>query len=99
MAARPGPAGPGCHNGPVTAWKPHALAHPAADQLDLGVKTAKLGFKVTTKVVAKRDLPEVPAGTHGKVLLANGFNWLRYRVHFANGVELADLDGGDIDRA
>jgi hypothetical protein len=30
------------------------------------------------------------------VLLANGFNWLRYRVQFANGVELGDLDGRHI---
>ena len=31
-------------------------------------------------------------GTVGKVLLANGFNWQRYRVLFTNGVELGDLD-------
>ena len=29
----------------------------------------------------------------GKIILANGFNWLRYRVRFTNGVELSDLDG------
>jgi hypothetical protein len=34
----------------------------------------------------------VPAGTEGKVILANGFNWLRYRVLFSNGAELGDLD-------
>jgi hypothetical protein len=80
----------------VTAWKPHSLAHPIPDQLELGVRTVKLGFKVTTKVVATRDLPGVAAGTGGKVMLANGFNWMRYRVLFANGVELADLGGDDI---
>jgi hypothetical protein len=26
------------------------------------------------------------------VILANGFNWLRYRVRFANGTEVGDLD-------
>ena len=35
---------------------------------------------------------EVPAGTPGKVILANGFNWQRYRVLFDNGGELGDLD-------
>ncbi len=26
------------------------------------------------------------------MILANGFNWMRYRVRFTNGAELADLD-------
>ena len=34
----------------------------------------------------------VPSGTEGKVVLSNGFNWMRYRVQFTNGVELGDLD-------
>ena len=34
----------------------------------------------------------MPEGTPGKVILANGFNWLRYRVLFENGAELGDLD-------
>lgn len=80
----------------MTAWKPHTLAHPTPDQLELGVRTTKLGFKVTTKVIATRDLAGVPEGTKGKVMLANGFNWMRYRVLFANGIELADLTGDDI---
>jgi len=44
------------------------------------------------RVVTTVDLQGVPTGTEGKVLLANGFNWLRYRVLFVNGVELGDLD-------
>lgn len=43
------------------------------------------------------DLPGVPAGSEGKVILANGFNWLRYRVLFTNGVEVGDLDGRSIE--
>ena len=39
-------------------------------------------------MTAKVDLPGVPEGTPGKVILANGFNWLRYRVRFESGVEL-----------
>jgi hypothetical protein len=65
-------------------WKPHALAKPGADQLDL-----RRGDRVVTTV----ELTGVPAGTEGKIILANGFNWLRYRVYFSNGVEMGDLDG------
>ena len=38
------------------------------------------------------DLPGIPEGTEGKVMLANGFNWQRYRVRFPDGTELGDLD-------
>ncbi len=68
----------------MTIWKPHALAKPHPNQLSLD-----RGDKVQATV----DLPGVPAGTDGKIILANGFNWLRYRVLFTNGVELGDLDG------
>lgn len=71
----------------MTFWKPHALAKPHADQLDL---------KVGDHVVATSDLDQVPEGTAGRILLANGFNWQRYRVLFANGVEIGDLDGRQI---
>jgi len=67
----------------VTLWKPHSLANPHKGQIDL---------KVGDKVSASVDLDGVPAGTEGKVILANGFNWLRYRVLFVNGEEIGDLD-------
>jgi hypothetical protein len=44
------------------------------------------------KVVAAVDLPGVPAGTHGKVTLVNGFAWIRYRVFFDNGADVGSLD-------
>jgi len=69
---------------PMTYWKPHALAKPHADQLDL-----KIGDKVESKVDLEAG---VPAGMPGKVILANGFNWQRYRVAFVNGIEVNDLD-------
>jgi hypothetical protein len=69
-------------------WKPHALAKPAPDQLDL-----RMGDKVRTIV----DLPGAATGTEGKVILANGFNWQRYRVLFPGGVEVADLDHRHIE--
>jgi hypothetical protein len=69
-------------------WKPHALARPHEGQLDL-----RIGDRVRSTV----DLPGVPAGTQGKVILANGFNWQRYRVLFANGTELGDLDHRNLE--
>ncbi|MEQ1785643.1 MAG: hypothetical protein ABL966_01220 [Acidimicrobiales bacterium] len=48
------------------------------------------------KVRAWVDLPGVPAGTPGKVLLVSGVSWIRYRVLFENGVEHGLLDGRHI---
>ena len=69
-------------------WKPHSLAKPHEDQLDLHV-----GDKVRATV----NLPGVAEGAEGKVILANDFNWQRYRVLFANGEELGDLDQRHIE--
>ncbi len=74
--------------GRMTFWKPHALAKPHANQLDL-----RMGDKVRSTV----DLQGVPAGAEGKVILANGFNWQRYRVLFRNGVEMGDLDHRNLE--
>jgi hypothetical protein len=72
----------------MTYWKPHALAKPHTGQLDL-----KMGDRVESTV----DLDAgVPAGMAGKVILANGFNWQRYRVQFTNGIEVGDLDQRNI---
>ena len=67
----------------MTLYKPHALAKPHADQIDL---------RIGDRVEASTALQGVPEGTQGKVILANGFNWQRYRVLFTNGAELGDLD-------
>lgn len=69
-------------------YKPHALARPHDGQIDL-----RMGDKVRATV----DLPDVAAGTEGKVILANGFNWQRYRIRFTTGVELGDLDHRNIE--
>jgi hypothetical protein len=76
------------HNDAMTMWKPHALAKPHADQLDL-----RMGDRVRATV----ELPSTPTGTVGKVILANGFNWQRYRVLFTNGEEIGDLDRRNIE--
>jgi hypothetical protein len=67
----------------MTLWKPHALANPHEGQINL-----RRGDKVVTTV----DLDGAPQGTEGKVILANGFNWLRYRILFVNGTEIGNLD-------
>jgi len=67
----------------MTLYKPHALAKPHADQIDL---------RIGDRVEAMAALQGVPEGTQGKMILANGFNWQRYRVLFTNGAELGDLD-------
>ena len=50
------------------------------------------------KVRANIDLPGVPAGTKGKVLVVSGVSWIRYRVLFENGVEHGLLDGRHLVR-
>lgn len=64
-------------------WKPHALAKPHEGQIDL---------RIGDRVVSLVDLPDVPAGTEGRVILANGFQWQRYWVRFTDGTEVSDLD-------
>lgn len=51
------------------------------------------------KVRAWIDLPGVPIGTPGKVLVVSGVSWIRYRILFANGVEQGLLDGRHIAKA
>ena len=69
-----------------------------------------LPIKRYKKIVATVDLPGVPEGTTGKVLVANGVVWYRYWVDFDNGVRLGqvghqqvclanDWDSFRIDRA
>ncbi|MFN2609135.1 MAG: hypothetical protein ABR511_14795 [Acidimicrobiales bacterium] len=50
-------------------------------------------FSEKQRVVAASDLDGVPAGTPGTVVTVTGLTWIRYRVHFDNGVELNLLDG------
>lgn len=69
-------------------WKPHKLASPHEGQIDL-----KIGDHVRTTA----DVHGVPVGTEGKVILANGFNWQRYRVLFDNGAEVGDLDHRNLE--
>ena len=56
-------------------------------------------FSRKDKVVAAKDLPGVPEGTPGVVVMVTGLSWIRYRVRFDNGVELNLLDARYLDRA
>ena len=69
-------------------WKPHKLASPHDGQLEL---------KMGDRVRSTEPLHDVPVGTEGKVILANGFQWQRYRVLFKNGIEAGDLDHRTIE--
>jgi hypothetical protein len=43
-------------------------------------------------------LPGVPQGTQGRVYLVDGFTWTRYRVLFANGIDVGSIDGTALAR-
>ena len=56
-------------------------------------------FSRRDRVVAAEDLPGVPKGTPGTVVMVTGLSWIRYRVHFDNGIEINLLDGRYLERA
>jgi hypothetical protein len=56
-------------------------------------------YKERDKVQVVEELPGVPVGTRGKVLMVTGLTWIRYRVKFANGVELNLIDGHYLEPA
>ncbi len=64
----------------------------------MSARIASIVLKRHEKVRANVDLPGVPAGTSGKVLVVSGVTWFRYRVRFDNGVELGMLDGRHLVR-
>lgn len=43
------------------------------------------------RVKAAVDLRGVPEGTEGRIIVSNGFDWIRYWVAFDNGVEMGSL--------
>jgi hypothetical protein len=51
------------------------------------------------KVKAAIDLRDVPEGTNGRVIVANGLSWIRYWVAFENGVEMGSLSRDKLVRA
>jgi hypothetical protein len=55
-------------------------------------------FRRNERVKTLDDLPGVPQGTEGRVLLVAGFTWTRYRVTFDNGRDLGSIDGSHLSR-
>lgn len=72
----------------MAIWEKHKLAGDTQPVIEL-----TLGQRARATV----DLPNVPAGAEGTVVLANGFSWRRYRVLFDNGVEVGFLDGRHLE--
>ena len=55
-------------------------------------KTAvKAPFAMKDRVIAAVDLPRVPAGTDGKVIMVSGLTWIRYWVWFDNGERVGTI--------
>jgi hypothetical protein len=55
-------------------------------------------FRRNERVKTLDELPGVPLGTEGQVLLVDGFTWTRYRVTFDNGYDLGSIDGSHLSR-
>ena len=52
-----------------------------------------------TKVRLLDDIPGYPAGSKGKVAVANGFAWQRYWVRFADGQSVGHIDHSHLVKA
>jgi hypothetical protein len=61
-------------------------------------KVAPHEFRRGETVKTLEPLPGVPLGTQGRVYLVDGFTWTRYRVLFANGVDVGSIDGAALAR-
>ena len=81
--------------GAATQWSGDDLE--AATSRSSRMPTPSSSCAWATRFGLDVELPSTEIGTVGKVILANGFNWHRYRVLFTNGLELADLDGRQIE--
>ena len=56
-------------------------------------------FRTGERVIATRDLEDIPGGTTGKVQLHNGLGlWHRYWVLFDGGRQMGQIDHNDLVR-
>lgn len=55
-------------------------------------------LKPKERVVATSDMPGIPEGTTGKVILPEGLTWIRYWVRFDNGVVRGTIDRSKLAR-
>ena len=56
-------------------------------------------YKRGEKVRLLEDIPGYPAGTTGKIGVANGMTWKRYWVRFPDGNAVGHVDHGNLVRA
>ena len=56
-------------------------------------------FKRGQKIRLVDDIPGYPAGSRGKVAVANGFSWLRYWIRFNDGSTVGHVDHNSVVRA
>jgi hypothetical protein len=49
-------------------------------------------LKPKERIVATADMPGIPEGTTGKVIMPEGLTWIRYWVRFDNGVVRGTID-------
>ncbi len=82
-------------SGGLLSYGPGAVATSVAA---MPKKPTDGSFARHEKVVARVDLPGVPTGTHGRIMLKGGFRWDRYRVRFDNGVEASWVERDQIAR-
>ena len=55
-------------------------------------------LKPKERIVATADMPGVPEGTTGRVILPEGLTWIRYWVRFDNGVVRGTIDRSKLAR-
>jgi hypothetical protein len=55
-------------------------------------------LKPKERIVATADMPGIPEGTTGKVILPEGLTWIRYWVRFDNGVVRGTIDRSKLAR-
>lgn len=55
-------------------------------------------LKPKERVVAAADMPGIPEGTPGRVILPEGLTWIRYWVRFDNGVVRGTINRSNLAR-
>ena len=55
-------------------------------------------LKPKERIVATADMPGIPEGTTGRVILPEGLTWIRYWVRFDNGVVRGTIDRSKLAR-
>jgi hypothetical protein len=65
----------------------------------LAMPVTEAPFRRNEKVISTEAIDHVPEGTKGKVMLVNGFSWVRYWVHFEDGTDIGSIDQTKLVRA